>query len=77
MIRSKDKPLSSNISNTDPAYKIVNGIGVAQIDVEMVLKTAEPMDETEAARVSAGLVNEFVLNQMLFGRIIRLTLACG
>lgn len=60
LIRSKDKPLSSNISNTDPAYKIVNGIGVAQIDVEMVLKTAEPMDETEAARVSAGLVNEFI-----------------
>lgn len=60
LIKSKDKPLSSNITNSDPAYIIVNGIGVAQEHVEMVLKTSEPTDETEAAKVSAGLINEFI-----------------
>lgn len=60
LIRSKANPLSSNITNSDPAYLIVNGIGVAKPDVEMVLKTCEPTDNTEAAKVSAGLVNEFI-----------------
>jgi len=60
LIRSKAEPLSSHITNSDPAYIIVNGIGVAQTEVEMVLKTSEPMDNTQAAKVSAGLVNEFI-----------------
>jgi 2,3-bisphosphoglycerate-independent phosphoglycerate mutase len=60
LIKSKAKPLSSNITNSDPAYTIVNGIGVAKADVEMVLKTCEPTDNTEAAKVSAALVNEFI-----------------
>ncbi len=60
LFKSKAKPLSSLITNSDPAYKIINGIGVAQTNVEMVLKPSEPMDETEAAKVSAGLVNEFI-----------------
>ncbi len=60
LIRSKDKPLSSSITNSDPAYAIINGLGVAQANPEMVLKTCEPMDDTEAAKVSAGLVNEFI-----------------
>ena len=60
LIRSNDKPLTSHITNSDPAYTIINGIGVAQTKVDMVLKTCEPMDNTEAAKVSAGLVNEFI-----------------
>ena len=60
LIKSKNKPLSSNITNSDPAYTVINGIGVAQPNVEMVLKTCEPIDNTEEARVSAGLVNEFI-----------------
>lgn len=60
LIRSADKPLSSNITNSDPAYTIVNGLGVANADVDMVLKTCEPTDKTEAAKVSAALVNEFI-----------------
>ena len=55
LIKSKGKPLSSNITNSDPAYTIVNGIGVAQANVEMVLKTCEPTDKTEQAKVSAAL----------------------
>ncbi|HMK95769.1 MAG TPA: alkaline phosphatase family protein [Candidatus Limnocylindrales bacterium] len=60
LIKSKAAPLSSNITNSDPAYITVNGIGVAKADVDMVLKTCEPTDNTEAAKVSAGLVNEFI-----------------
>ena len=60
LIRSKAEPLSSSITNSDPAYIIVNGIGVAKADVDMVLKTCEPTDKTAAAKVSAALVNEFI-----------------
>jgi len=60
LIKSKGKPLSSNITNSDPAYTIVNGIGVAKAKVEMVLKTCEPTDNTEKAKISAALVNEFI-----------------
>jgi 2,3-bisphosphoglycerate-independent phosphoglycerate mutase len=58
VIRSVDM-LSGNISNTDPAYKRINSIGVADLEAEMVLKTSNPLDETEEARISAELVNEF------------------
>ena len=60
LIRSKAEPLSSHITNSDPAYTIINGLGVAQANPEMVLKTCEAMDDTKAAKVSAGLVNEFI-----------------
>jgi 2,3-bisphosphoglycerate-independent phosphoglycerate mutase len=60
LIKSKAKPLSSNITNSDPAYTIVNGIGVAKAEVEMVLQTCEPIDNTKEAKVSAALVNEFI-----------------
>ena len=60
LIKSKEKPLSSNITNSDPAYTIVNGIGVALAKVDMVLKTCEPTDNTEAAKISAAIVNEFI-----------------
>ena len=60
LIKSKAKPFSSNITNSDPAYTIVNGLGVAKAEVEMVLQTCEPTDKTEASKVSAALVNEFI-----------------
>lgn len=60
LIKSEGKPLSSNITNSDPAYTIVNGLGVAQPKVKMVLKTCEPTDNTEEAKISAALVNEFI-----------------
>jgi 2,3-bisphosphoglycerate-independent phosphoglycerate mutase len=60
VIRNKKCSLSSKITNSDPAYVMVDGIGVATPDVEMVLKRCEPMDHTEAARISAAVVNEFI-----------------
>jgi len=60
VFKSKAKFLSGKITNSDPAYTIVNGIGVATPDVEMVLKKCEPLDDTEEARNAAALVNEFI-----------------
>ncbi len=59
VIKHKNRLLSSKINNTDPAYTIVNGVGVAETNVKMVLKTCEPLDNSEEAQVSADLVNEF------------------
>ena len=53
VIRNKKCPLSSSITNSDPAYKVVNGLGVATPNVEMTLKKCEPTDSTEGARLSA------------------------
>ncbi len=64
VIRSEEKQLSGNISNTDPAYKRVNSVGVADLEAEMVLKTCEPLDESEEAKISAELVNEFTSKAM-------------
>ncbi len=47
VFKSKERCLSSKITNSDPAYDIVNGIGVATPNVEMVLKKSKPLEETE------------------------------
>ncbi|NIP67110.1 2,3-bisphosphoglycerate-independent phosphoglycerate mutase [Candidatus Bathyarchaeota archaeon] len=60
VIRSEVGSLSGEITNTDPAYTRMEGLGVAKSQVEMVLKDCEPLDESQEAKVSAGLVNEFV-----------------
>jgi 2,3-bisphosphoglycerate-independent phosphoglycerate mutase len=61
VIRSEEGKLSGNISNTDPAYKRINSVGVADLEAEMVMKTCYALDETEEAKNSAKLVNEFTL----------------
>ena len=59
VIHSKEMPLSSKITNTDPAYKRLEKLGVVEKNAEMVLKRSEPLDKTDEAKVSAALVNEF------------------
>ncbi|MEM3377935.1 MAG: alkaline phosphatase family protein [Candidatus Bathyarchaeia archaeon] len=59
VFKGKGRCLSSRITNSDPAYTVINGIGVATPNVEMVLKKSEPLDDTEEARNAAALVNEF------------------
>ncbi len=58
VIRSEEAKLSGNIDNTDPAYKRLDGVGVADPDAEMILKKSVPLDDTEEARISADIVNE-------------------
>jgi len=59
VIRSEDGMLSGNISNTDPAYKRINSVGVADLEAEMIMKTCNPLDDTVESKISAELVNEF------------------
>ncbi|MEM1586772.1 MAG: alkaline phosphatase family protein [Candidatus Bathyarchaeia archaeon] len=61
VIRSKSLPLSDKISIMDPVYNRVAGLEVARSDTNMVLKECIPLEDSESARVSADLVNEFVL----------------
>jgi len=59
VIKGKDLPLSAEITNTDPAYERVKGMGVAKPEFEMVLKRCVPLKDTEEARRAAQLLNEF------------------
>jgi len=60
VIRSESGFLSSKITNTDPAYTRLDELSVAEKKYEMKLEECVPMDESNAAKTSAALVNEFV-----------------
>jgi len=60
VMKRRDGKLSGNITNMDPAYSRVKGLGVAIAKAEMQLERCAPMDDTEEAQVAAALVNEFV-----------------
>jgi len=59
VIKSKDMPLSAEITNTDPAYERVQGMGIAKPEFKMTLRECVPLKDTEEARRAARLVNEF------------------
>ena len=60
-IRLRDsKPLSSEISNTDPAYARVDGMGIAKaVSDFMKIEKCIPLEQSENATNAANLVNEF------------------
>jgi len=60
-IRLRDsKPLSSEISNTDPAYGRIDGMGIAKaVSDFMKIEKCIPLEQTENAISTANLVNEF------------------
>lgn len=60
VIRSRVGKLSGQISNTDPAYTRVEGLGVAKKDVKMLLQESRPLVNRVEAERAAQLVNEFV-----------------
>jgi len=57
--RHNKKSLSDKISNTDPAYGKLNGIGIAKTDVDMIVQESIPEDNSESSILSAKIVNEF------------------
>jgi 2,3-bisphosphoglycerate-independent phosphoglycerate mutase len=59
-IRTDSQKLSSKITNTDPAYSNVGGMGVAK-NVGDVLKIEKclPMDDADDSKFTAKIVNEF------------------
>ena len=59
-IRSEQESLSSNITNTDSAYARVAGMGIAKAVSDFLkIDKCLPLDETNEAKLSAKLVNEF------------------
>jgi len=61
IVRLRDsKPLSSEITNTDPAYARVDGMGIAKaVSDFMKIEKCIPLEQTENAASAANLVNEF------------------
>jgi len=60
VMHSEDGPLSSNVTNTDPAYAKEGHLGVALETFESVVVHAEPLDDSEEAKRAAVLTNAFV-----------------
>ncbi|MCP8323670.1 MAG: alkaline phosphatase family protein [Candidatus Methylarchaceae archaeon HK02M2] len=62
VIKVENMRLSSNISNSDPAYLRLKGVGVAKVRKEeevLKLEKVQALDEKSETQLSADLVNEF------------------
>ncbi len=60
VIRSTQGPLSSNVTNTDPAYAKEGSLGVALETFENRVAECRPLDDSDEARRAADLTNAFV-----------------
>jgi 2,3-bisphosphoglycerate-independent phosphoglycerate mutase len=59
-IRTDTQKLSSKITNTDPAYSNIGGMGVAKAVGDFLkIEKCLPIEEMEDAKFTANLVNEF------------------
>ena len=59
-IRTNSKKLSSKISNTDPAYSNIGGMGVAKtVGDDLKIEKCVPLEENEDAIFTSNMVNEF------------------
>ena len=59
-IRCKGKHLSSYITNTDPAYSRVSGMGIAKAVTDyMKIEKCLPLNDSADSELTAKLVNEF------------------
>ena len=59
-IRKKSQKLSSRITNTDPAYINIGGMGVAKAVGDFLkIEKCLPLEDTENSKFTANIVNEF------------------
>jgi len=59
-VRVKSQKLSARITNTDPAYSNIGGMGVAKAVGDFLkIEKCLPLEETEDSKFTANLVNEF------------------
>ncbi len=56
-----DGPLSPNVSNADPFYERVGGLGKAKAAPEPKVETVRPLDASPAARRAAEALNAFLV----------------
>lgn len=65
-IRCKGEMLSSDITNTDPAYARVDGMGIAKAVSDFLkIEKCLPLNESPSARLTADLVNEFTEKSLI------------
>lgn len=64
VIKRLDGHLSSNITNTDPAYDKVGGLGVAKGGTGITISECKPLDDNPDTIIAAKLVNEFTKKAM-------------
>jgi len=65
-IRAEGESLSSEITNTDPAYVRVDGMGIAKAVTDfMKIEKCLPLDESHSTKITAQLVNEFTDQSLL------------
>ncbi len=68
-LRTEGKQLSSKISNTDPAYVRVEGMGIAKAVTDfMKIEKCLPLDESANTKLTAKLVNEFTEQSLIIMR---------
>jgi 2,3-bisphosphoglycerate-independent phosphoglycerate mutase len=59
-LRHDNLHLSDKITNTDPAYDKVDGMGIAKAPTkDMYVQKSEPQEKTEQAQAAAKMLNEF------------------
>ncbi len=64
-IRAQDESLSANITNTDPSYSRVDGMGIAKaVGDYLKIERCLPLDESASSKLSASLVNEFTTKSL-------------
>lgn len=59
IIGSREKRLSANVSNTDPAYGRVGRVSIALDKFEPFVAKCKPLDDSEEAKITCELVDEF------------------
>lgn len=64
VIGSDEIPLSDEVDNTDPAYRKVGAISVAEKNPQPYIKKSTPLSPTLSAQITAELVNEFTLKSI-------------
>ena len=59
-LKSSDRELSGNVSNTDPGFRKLRGFGVPNHDFRPEPAPCVPLEDGEAAALTARVVNAFV-----------------
>ena len=61
--RHSKMKLSDNITNTDPAYDKVDGMGIAKAvnNQDIYIQESRPQEDTEPAKIAAKMLNEFTI----------------
>jgi 2,3-bisphosphoglycerate-independent phosphoglycerate mutase len=60
IIKHKERRLSANVTNSDPAYERRGYLSIARPTFEPYILKVKPLDDREESRLTAELANEFI-----------------